>query len=397
MAFIQRVCLRNYKSIAACDVALGPLTFLVGPNGAGKSNFLDALRFVADSLRFSLDHALRDRGGIHEVRRRSGGHPNHFGLRLDFELPSGPMGHYAFQIAARPPGGFEVQTEECEIRSPGALASRSGFRVDRGVVRGLESSPAAAFDRLYLVDVSGWPEFRPLYEALARMGFHHPNPEKIRDPQAADAGEWLSRDAGNLASVWRRMGARDADRKQRVEQYLSKIVPGVLGVDVRAVGPKETLEFRQEMGDAEHSWRFLAANMSDGTLRALAVLVSLFQSAHGAPLMGIEEPALALHPAAACAMLDALQDAASSAQVVATTHNPSLLGDSKLAADSILAVEAAGGVTEIAGLDEPARAALADRPYTAGGLLGLNQLRPEAGRVNRRDVGQLQLFDQEES
>ena len=51
---ITRVALRNYKSIAACDVSLAPLTVLVGPNGAGKSNFLDALRFTAQALRFSL-------------------------------------------------------------------------------------------------------------------------------------------------------------------------------------------------------------------------------------------------------------------------------------------------------------------------------------------------------
>ena len=61
---ITRVRLRNYKSVAACDVELAPLTLLVGPNGSGKSNFLDALRFTAQALRFSLDHALRDRGGI---------------------------------------------------------------------------------------------------------------------------------------------------------------------------------------------------------------------------------------------------------------------------------------------------------------------------------------------
>ena len=38
--FLTRVVLRNYKSIAGCEVALGPLTFLVGPHGAGTSNFL---------------------------------------------------------------------------------------------------------------------------------------------------------------------------------------------------------------------------------------------------------------------------------------------------------------------------------------------------------------------
>ena len=63
---LTRVALKNYKSLAACDVRFGPLAFLVGPNGAGKSNFLDALRFVTDSLRTSLEHALRERGGINE-------------------------------------------------------------------------------------------------------------------------------------------------------------------------------------------------------------------------------------------------------------------------------------------------------------------------------------------
>ena len=36
---LTRVVLRNYKSIAACDVSPAQLSFLVGPNGAGKSNF----------------------------------------------------------------------------------------------------------------------------------------------------------------------------------------------------------------------------------------------------------------------------------------------------------------------------------------------------------------------
>ena len=98
---ITRVVIRNYKSIGACDVRLGPLAILVGPNGSGKSNFVDALRFIADALRYSLDHALRDRGGIGEVRRRSSGHPTHFAIRIEFQLSKGRFGHYAFRIGAK--------------------------------------------------------------------------------------------------------------------------------------------------------------------------------------------------------------------------------------------------------------------------------------------------------
>lgn len=85
--FLTRVVLNNFKSIRACSVSLGALTFLVGPNGAGKSNFLDALRLVSESLNTSLENALRDRGGIKEVRRRSAGHPTHFGVRMEWQMP----------------------------------------------------------------------------------------------------------------------------------------------------------------------------------------------------------------------------------------------------------------------------------------------------------------------
>lgn len=60
--FIDRLILRNYRSIGYCDVRLSPLTYLVGHNGAGKSNFMDALHFVRDALFNSLDSALNERG-----------------------------------------------------------------------------------------------------------------------------------------------------------------------------------------------------------------------------------------------------------------------------------------------------------------------------------------------
>ena len=396
--FLRRVVVRNYKSIAACDVQLQPLTFLVGPNGAGKSNFLDALRFVTDALRNSLDHALRDRGGIHEVRRRSGGHPNHFGLRMEFQLPTGAVGHYAFRIGARPRGEFEVQNEECVVDEPKFPSSRTFFRVRSGkVVSSAPVNPPATKDRLYLVNAAGLPEFRPVYEAFSRMGFYNLNPEVIRDLQSPDAGELLARDGHNMTSVLSKLGKREPERKERIEEYLAKVVPGVQGVNVKVVGPKETLEFRQRVAGARDPWRFLAASMSDGTLRALGVLISLFQAGNGAapsvPLVAIEEPEVALHPAAAGFLLDSLRDASQTTQVLVTSHSPDLLDDATLPTESILAVFAESGATRIAVIDEASRSALRDRLYTAGELLRLDQLQPDQDAVDQVSEKQLKLFD----
>ncbi len=132
LPFIRQVGLRNYKSIASCSVNLSQLSILVGPNGAGKSNFLDSLRFVSDSLQNSLEYALRERGGIKEVRRRSKGHPTHFEIRLEMTLPDSSSAIYAFRIGASKAGGFRVQREKCEIKNNEFPAQKYHYHVENG-------------------------------------------------------------------------------------------------------------------------------------------------------------------------------------------------------------------------------------------------------------------------
>ena len=375
--FIKRVILKNYKSIAACDVQLQPLTFLVGRNGSGKSNFLDALRFVADSLNYSLEHAIRDRGGINDVRRRSRGHPNHFSIGFAFTLPNSAMGHYNFSIGSRPHGGYEVQSETC-------IFQKQFFHVNKDsvVTTSVKAAPAAITDRLYLVNASGLPEFRPVYDAFSRMGFYNFNPDIIRDLQAPDPRDVLARDGSNLTSVLNQLSI---SVKKDIEEYLALVVPGVHSVDVEKFGIKETLEFRQDVAGDKYPWRFLANNMSDGTLRVLGILVALFQEDQGAqkrvPLVGIEEPETALHPAAAGILLDGLRDAAHKTQVIITSHSPDLLDNKDLDVDSILAVEAHAGNTAIARVDEASRSVVRDCLFTTGELLRLDQLQPDPASV----------------
>jgi len=396
--FLNRVLLKNYKSIAACDVELPDLCFLVGKNGAGKSNFLDALRLVSDALNTSLDHALRDRSGINEVRRRSSGHPRHFSIRLEFNLPDGRCGYYAFRVGAQKQGGFEVQQEECRIFHHTDLTREIHYRVESGSVisSSIPTPPVAKDDRLYLVTVSGFDEFRPFYDSLTRMGFYNFNPDVIRNEQPPDVGLILKRDGNNIASVLDKIQANAPDAKAKVEEFLSKVVPDIKGVTTRKVLSKETLEFLQATKGSPKPWRFVAANMSDGTLRALCILAALFQGStmkeNPTPLIGIEEPESALHPAAAGVLRDALRSASRHTQVLVTSHSPDLLDDKHISAESLLAVTNEDGVTSIAPVDEASRSAIRDGLYTAGELLRINQLAPDAEQVRLQKTMQLDLF-----
>lgn len=375
--FLHRVVIQDYKSIRYCQVELGSLTFLVGRNGSGKSNFLDALRFVADSLRTSLDQAVRSRVSIYDITRRGS---RRIWILLQLWSSGQPIITYSIMIA-HSPGSFEVLTEALEI------ASESGeplayYEVNSGKVAksSMESPPAAHADRLYLVSASGLPEFRPAYDVLSSMVFYDFNPEAMRGFQAPDTGESLRRDGSNVASVVARLSDEQPELLDRITQYMGAIVPGLEKIERLALGPVETLKFTQMTGEPLFPHEFFLWNMSDGTLRALGSLVAAFQFAGRekmAGLIGIEEPESALHPAAAAILMDALREAASRTQILITSHSPDLLDQLDLDSEVLLAVSSMEGVTKIAPIDKASRSVIRDHLYMPGELLRMDQLEPD--------------------
>jgi predicted ATPase len=391
--FLTRVVLRNYKSIGSCDIRLQQLTYFVGANGSGKSNFLDALHLVRDALTGSLSNALNERGGIAEVRRRSSGHPTNFGIRLEFVLPGGQSGRYAFSIGALANGGYEVQSEECQV---GLKGHGPGYKLEKGEIRSTSETtfPAVTADRLALVALSGVAAFRPVFDALTSMGFYNLNPKVMRELQKPQEGRLLKPVGENIASVIGHLERVSPANLDAIKEYLQTVVPMVHGVERVQVGPMETIEFRQDMAGAKHPWKFLAQNMSDGTLRALGVLTALLQANrdYAPTLVGIEEPETALHPAASAALREALNRAAVDTQIIVTSHSPDLLDDRSIDSDSIYAVASEGGETYIAALDDGSRTALRDHLFTAGELLRMNQLVPDRKAIERQQLVQAELF-----
>lgn len=395
--FLRRVAIKDYKSIATCDAELEPLTFLIGPNGSGKSNFLDALRFCSDAPRNSLDQAIRNRGGINEVRRRSAGRPNHFALRLNLEVLGKYRFDYHFEIGARTGGAYAVRREECIWQGLTDPEERGEFAVRNGeiVQSSVKTPPPAAADRLYLVTIAGYPGFELLYKALSTMGFYNLNPDRIRDLQSPDSGELMARNGDNLTAVFSNLTRTAPSSADRVVEFLSLVVPGVESVHPRALGPKETLEFREKAEGGEKARKFLAASMSDGTLRALGVLVALFQRSSGrgaVSLVGIEEPEMALYPAAAGVLLDSLREASQTRQVLVTSHSPDLLDRSDIPIDSILAVSSKEGKTYIGPVNEAGKRILHKKLRTAGELMRINQMEPDWKKIPNPSSLQLRLF-----
>ena len=392
---LRRVELRNYRSIEHCDVELGPLMFLVGPNGSGKSNFLDALRFVSDSASESVNHALWLRGGFRQVCRSTGEPVHSFSIKLTLSLADLLSIEYMVEIGESDDRfGFEIRKEtfrplkndqdfdtsyERSLLAPVVFNSSSlsfnlGLQLEK-------HPPEASLSGLYLKTISGWPIFKEVLRMLANMTFYSPSVAAMREHQNPDPGDRLTRDGANIGSVIRSLRQLNPDTALRVQEYLSAAIPRLLNVADEQVGDKVTLKFIESGATGGLEKFFYASSMSDGTLRMLAILVALFQKSERLSLVGIEEPEMGVHPAAAGVVFESLHEASLSRQVLVTSHSSDLLDRDDVEIDSILAVSAEDGATLIGPLDEGKKNVLRKKLGTAGELLRRDMLIPERAPI----------------
>ena len=379
---VTRVVLENYKSIAFCDVRLGPLSILVGPNGAGKSNFLNALHFLSEAVQGNVATVVRSRGGFDALLKR--GSANHVGMRVEFTTSAGAHGYYSIRLERNLDEDFAIQAERCVLNGP----RTAWYKATRGKLESsLEIPEGLIRDGLYLPVMSGYSEFKPAYDWLSKFQFYNPNPREFLLPSGdEDRSPLLKSNGENLANVLNRLSRVDRTRQvsahpmrpERVTQYLQVINPEITRVVTQPLGGHTYLQFYSKNSPDSP---FPPSQMSYGTLRSLAVLVALFQRVGGVPeisLVGLEEPESALHPAAAGVLFDAMREASASVQVVATTHSADLLDKKDIDTDAILAVELRDGGTQIGPVDQTGRESLKERLYTAGELMRMNYLRPES-------------------
>ena len=378
-ARITRVKLKDFRSIADCDVELQPLTLLIGPNGSGKSNFLDSLRFLADSMHAPLEQVLEARFGIGALVRKmpQGKLAERFTIHAEFDLENSIFGNYRLTIAGRLDDPFTIEEEWCQVGT-------DEFRIkDGSVIYASRGAPAFTGDRPALVAFGTLPPFAPVFNLLANMVFYSPNPEKMRVSVSPGSGKVLSRDASNAADVLARLQRTEKEATNRLNEYLASFNPQLKKVVATHFVVEHLRNFQLlnfEPTNNPTQWWLDGSAVSDGTLRATGILLALFQVYGATPplsLVGLEEPESNLHPAAAGILLDALLEASCQVPVIASTHSADLLDRKDVPVDSLLAVALVEGETKILPIDEGGKSILLERLYTAGELLRMNQLFPQ--------------------
>lgn len=383
--FLTRVRVENYRSIASCDVPLGPLTVLAGPNAAGKSNFLDAIRFVRDALGSSPGRALEPRGGLEEVLHRdvSGRQADRFRIELSLSVPASTIpafdATYRLEVGVRP-GGDDFA----------AVLRREELLVD-GMRRGDSFLPELAGehpvdwrDDILLPRASRINrEGREVFAGLVHTRFYElltPTLRAVDDTPRRSGSGPLGENGEHLPRVLNALSSGHPWVKETLDGYVATMIDNAVGLDGVEV---------READLAFVVGRFLGADgqvakvdrraLSEGTLRLAGVLSALFQPlalTGDIPLVAIEEPEISLHPPMLGGLYDALVAAARNTQVMVTTQSADLLDNAAADPAHVLVARDDGSGTLIGPVDEAGRRLLADGVLTLSELLRSGELRP---------------------
>ena len=342
---IEKLTVRNFKSLTDVTVEFPRLAVLFGPNAAGKSNLLDAIAALS---------------WIGNVRTLSD--------VLDRPMPV--RGH-AFEAFSFPAGGLPVLLQQEEVRFSLAAdlivgTERYRYRVEPNIE--LRSGRLSVADEyLALLGRAGNPKRTPAIERVGsklhvrRKGKPaHPRQEPVGMNHAilsdrslaGDEYRWLEavrNELGNWCTHYLDPGlamraarppadvfdigvhgeaigpflyklrAEEPKRFDAVSRTLRSIVPSVESLAVSLDERRGTLEVLIRQGGIECSSRIV----SEGTLRVLA-LCAIAVNPWGGSLLAIEEPENGVHPRRLDLIAQLLLSLASDGgrQVLVTTHSP---------------------------------------------------------------------------
>jgi type I restriction enzyme M protein len=379
-----RLSVKNWRSIESAEVELRSMNVLVGRNATGKSNLCDALIFFRD-IATDASSAVSRRGGIASIRRWSPHKPYDVDLGLTVASDDNTaLFTHSIRLSSGRDGDWSFKRERIEIRSKRehASAQREGNKLvferqiggrpakvpfagrDNFEIAPTTSAVLLARQVLFGFDARAW---------LQRIGGFRtlrPSPELMRVPQQATERKRLESTADNIASA---LAGLTDEKRERVLTSMQRIIPELESISTVSSGRYQSVQFVQNLSGRRRA-EFTATEMSDGALRALALIVAAAQNERD-QLLIVEEPEVNLHPGASAVVFDALRDAAKRGVVLVTTHSPEILDHA--ATDNIFVADYREGVTTIGPLAEKQRRAVREGLLTVAELVRTDELRAE--------------------
>lgn len=333
---LDRVEIKNFKSIRGVQLELRALNVVIGPNGAGKSNLIGAFRLLGQIVQKRLQEYVPQQGGAARILHHGPKKSPNLSMRFDF----GRNG-YSFTLAPSTSDNLFFVREETHFRGVPDGGPLLGVGHQEARLPDTAKESPGRVPSYVMEGVRNWVVYH----------FHDTSdtsPPKLT--QDVDDNRTLRPNAENLAAFLYRLQQQYHDAFRRITEHVQRIAPFFAEfrlAPLAARPDKIKLEWRQKNSDAY----FDGASFSDGTLRFICLATLLLQPRHLMPSVTlIDEPELGLHPAALTLLAEMLRGASISSQVLAATQSVTLLDH--LTPEEVIVAEQEDGASTFRRLDE---------------------------------------------
>ncbi|MBI4502233.1 MAG: AAA family ATPase [Gemmatimonadetes bacterium] len=383
----------NFKSLRGIRVVPDDLSVVVGANAAGKSNLADAFDFLSEIYRHGLEVAVARKGGYENIafrrmRRSKGSISLELAIEVTSEearvalpnrmrLPDMQFTHrfsfaaHGYSIRAE----FSVASEVLDIRvrvgdswrrmttvtraednsiKIDTPAPDSGERtIDRELERFLEFSDlrylvskkqTLAPTELFVSSVGRYTlGLHSFVTGASRIRVFRINPSNTREFGVPTPRPELDSSGQNLPAVVDLLKKDNPDQWKLVMEAMRAILPDLEQIAVDYTSSRTLGLFFEERG-VGRPWS--VAEVSDGTIQTLALLIAIFDPRYSA--LVIEEPENSVHPWIIRHVLNACKQASKKKQILITTHSPIVMN--AVSPEQVSVIWRAGGESHLAPL-----------------------------------------------
>jgi predicted ATPase len=402
---ISAINVKGYRSLHDVEWRPGALNVIIGPNATGKSNFLSFLAMMTEAAKGNLGEYVYSQGGMGAITFFDKVTAISVDLRIEgVDTPELDRLEYRFTIKRLGVGGDFFIDAELENDWIGAKGPRHGIDFSKGgnlLIRYVERNGAATqemLDRLPSLvrqteTILSSPQVPVLGDGML-IGLQdfikswivysdwRTDPDApVRKPAVSRRAETLDSDCSNLTAVLHTHYSSDLTFRDNVDYAMTAAFGDAYKELTFLPGAEQQIQLAIRW--SAFTKPVVAANLSDGTLRFLAMIAALSQP-NLPGLLAIDEPETGLHPSMLPIIAEYAAGASARSQVIMTTHSVQFLDAFRDQAPATTVADVLDGKTTLTVMDKE-RLDYWLKEYSLGSLYRSGQLDNMAVDIREKD------------
>ena len=313
MRKLEKITIKNFKSIRDQTLAIGNLNIFIGGNGAGKSNLIEAFRFLREIVTQNMAGYTAMKGGADKLlyfgRKRS--------PKMEFFLEFGEgdkSNSYEVVLQGTDQDTLIIWEETAFYHEKDKYNKPYDQPISLASPESKLKSINHICARQVMLDLQSYRVYH----------FHDTSDTaSVKGTVELEDNRYLRPQAENLAAFLYWMQKKKPDHFANIRDAIRQVAPFFEDFRLAPLQLNETkirLEWKEKGSDAY----FNATSLSDGTLRFICLTTLLLQPELPAVVL-LDEPELGLHPAAVTLLADLLSSAATRTQIIVATQSVTLI------------------------------------------------------------------------